>query len=148
MTAVASQLLQQLQAAFPQRAVLSVITAHECEECAAIRSALVGRTWGEVPSAFAEEFCDSLPLLSPDAYNAYLPVWLRSAVEDPDGEAAAMVSINLTEDPSKVGFTPEQVKALVAVVEFVATHNVFGADDPVNVEKVLKVQSVWGRRAV
>ena len=147
MTAVSSQVLNQLQAAFPQRTVLGVITPHECDECAAIRSALAGRTWSEVPSSFAEEYCGSLPLLSPDAYNAYLPVWLRAAVENPDGNAAAMVPINLADEPSKEGFTPMQIEALLAVVEYVATHNVFGADEPSNVEKMAKVQSVWGRRA-
>ncbi|MCQ9379496.1 DUF6714 family protein [Methyloversatilis sp. XJ19-49] len=145
---MSSQVIDQLQAAFPQRRVVDVITPHECDECAAIRSALAGRTWSEVPSSFAEEYCGSLPLLSPDAYNAYLPVWLRAAVENPDGDAAAMVPINLADEPIKEAFTPEQVDALIAVVEYVATHNVFGSDDPINLEKLAKVQSEWGRRAV
>lgn len=144
MNTTAHEVLRVLHDAFPQRVVAGVITPHECDECAAIRRELSGRTWREVPSAFADEFSGSLPLLSPDAYNAYLPVWLRAAVENPDGEAATMIAINLSYEPSKTGFTAAQAHAIVATVEFVAAHNWCGSGDPVNIERLAAVKREWG----
>src|SRR5205085_7140035 len=92
----AAEVQRELLEAFPQRVVSGVITPHECSECVAIRKMLAGKTWSEIPDTFAEEFCGSLPLLSPDAYNAYLPVWLRSAVRDPDGQAGRCILFNLS----------------------------------------------------
>jgi hypothetical protein len=136
-----------LNSAFPQRCPEGAVAPHGCEECVGIRSGLAGRTWGEVPDEFAEEFCDGLPLLSPDAYNAYLPVWLRAAVRDPRGEAAMMVGINLSENPSKVGFTVAQATALVDAVEYITQHNAWGADDPGNIEIVAAVKARWSSHA-
>ena len=138
-----TQIIEALNAAFPQRIVEGVITPHECEECSAIRSTLAGRTWGEVPNEFAEEFSGSLPLLSPDAYNAYLPIWLRAAVEVPAGEAATMVPINLSNEPSRDGFTSAQARALVAVAEFLAANNYWGPEDPSNAEHLAAVKAMW-----
>ena len=136
-------MIEALEQAFPQRVALEEITRHDCDECAAIRHGLAGRTWGEVPNAFAEEFYDSLPLLSPDAYNAYLAVWLRASVENPDGDAADMVAINLSHKPSQAAFTPAQARALIAAVEFVASNNLWGAEDPSNVEHTAAVRATW-----
>jgi hypothetical protein len=147
MPSSATQILRDLHDAFPQRVVEGVITPHECEECAAIRAALSGHAWGEVPSEFAEEFSGSLPLLSPEAYNAYLPVWLRAAVESPRGEAATMVPINLSNEPSHEGFTPTQARALVAVVEFIAENSFWGAEDESNVKHLAAVKAEWGGHA-
>lgn len=147
MSATRASVLDALHKSFPPRIVGGIITPHECDECIAIRRALEGRSWHEIPNAFAEKFSGSLPLLSPDAYNAYLPIWLRAAVEDPDGEAAAMVPINLSDAPSKTGFTPSQRSALIAVVEFIANHNWCGPDDPDNVKYVSAVRAEWGSSA-
>jgi hypothetical protein len=99
---------QQLREAFPARTVTGVITPHECPECDAMRQRLTRATWADVPDEFAEEFADSLPLLSPDAYNAFLPIWLRCAARNPSGEAAIMVLINVADEPHTEGFTPLQ----------------------------------------
>jgi hypothetical protein len=141
------QLIEALKSAFPQRVVQGVITPHDCEECSALRLRLAGRSWNEIPNEVVEEFADGLPLLSPDAYNAYLPVWLRSAIENPDGDAAGMVPINLSSQQSKEGFTPAQARVLIAVVEFIANHCIFGAGDPVNIEKIAQVKATWSEDA-
>lgn len=146
-SSTAAQLLRDLHEAFPQRVVGGVITPHECEECAAVRAGLSGRAWGEVPNEFAEEFSGSLPLLSPEAYNAYLPVWLRAAVESPSGEAATMVPINLSSEPSHQGFTPAQARTLIAVVEFIAQNSFWGPEDESNLAHLAAVRAEWGRHA-
>ncbi len=143
MQRAAASVIEVLERAFPQRVALEEITRHDCDECAAIRRGLAGRTWGEVPNAFAEEFYDSLPLLSPDAYNAYLAVWLRASVENPDGDAAGMIAINLSHKPNQAAFTLSQASALIAAVEFVASNNLWGAEDPGNVEQVAAVRATW-----
>jgi hypothetical protein len=139
----AAEVTETLFEAFPQRVIRGVITPHECEECSAIRTGLAGLTWRQVPDAFAEKFAGSLPLLSPDAYNAYLPVWLRAAVNDPNGEAASMIAINLSNEPSREGFTRSQAEALIAAVEYVASNNIWGAEDECNVERLAAVRASW-----
>lgn len=138
---------QQLTEAFPARVPTGVITPHECPECDAIRKSLEGQSWREVPEAFAEEFSGSLPLLSPDAYNAYLPIWLRCALRNPDGAAAAMVLINLADDPHTTGFTPTQAAAILEVARAVTRSNHWGSDDEVNVERLAAVEAFWAPRA-
>jgi hypothetical protein len=144
MSPAALQVLQQLESAFPERAVIGVITPHECDECSSMRMQLEGKTWCEVANEFAEEFAGSLPLLTSDAYNAYLPVWLRAAVVNPDGESANMIPINLANEPSHASFTAAQVAALTAVVEYVTNNNRWGAEDPTNVEAIKAVKAEWG----
>lgn len=144
MRGAADHITEALRDSFPRRVAQGIIAPHECEECSATRLGLSGRSWDEVPNDFAEEFSGSLPLLSPDAYHAYLPVWLRAAVENPNGEAASMVAINLSDKPSKEGFSHAQARVLIAVVEFIASHNVWGADDPSNMERVAAVKATWG----
>lgn len=143
MTLRREDLLQALRAAFPARVVRHAITSHECAECAAIQKALRGQTWHAIPSDFAETFSGSLPLLSPDAYNAFLPVWLRAAIEQPDSEAAAMVTINVGHAPSKFAFTSAQATVVVDTVEYVARNNMWGADDDGNVQLVAAVRAQW-----
>ena len=98
------------------------------------------------PCVAAEEFSGSLPLLSPDAYNAYLPVWLRAAIHNPDGEAAAMVAINLSSEPSQEGFTSAQAETLVAAVEYVASKSIWGPDDEANLEHLAAARAIWSKR--
>jgi hypothetical protein len=139
----AEQVMEALNAAFPQRLPQGSVAPHDCEECASIRLGLAELTWGEVPNEFAEEFYDALPLLSPDAYNAYLPVWLRAAMANPDGNVGSFVGINLSSEPSKAGFNAAQASVLVAVVEYVASKNLWGAEDASNVETVAAVKAKW-----
>jgi len=133
--------------AFPARVVAGVITPHECPECDAIRKALSEKTWADIPDEFAEEFSGSLPLLSPDAYNAYLPIWLRCAVRNPCGDAAAMVLINVAADPHTEGFTASQAAAIIDVARCVTSTNDWGVDDEGNIESLAEIEAFWGPRA-
>lgn len=140
----AEQLLMELRTAFPERVPTGIVAPHECEECRSIRRALADKTWSEVPDAFTEEFCDSLPLLTPDAYHAYLPVWLRVALLDPDSEAAQMLIINLSDKPPVFSFNASQSRFIVAAVKYIANSNEFGANDSGNAEDVEAVNAIWG----
>lgn len=134
-----------LFAAFPPKLFQGTAAAHDCDECAALRSKLQGSSWTLLTTQFVDENADVLPLLTPEAYTAYLPAWLLRAIEDPDSEGAAMLMVNLTMDCHNAAvFTPEQRKAIVAIAEWVCETNVFGPQDPVNKETIQSVRELWG----
>jgi hypothetical protein len=133
----------ELRLCFPQRLVSGVIAPHECEECSALREHLAPRTWSEVTDDFTEQYSGSLPLLSPDAYNAYLPAWLRAALHKPDGDVAGIILINLADEPPMKHFTQAQARALIRAARIFVTINPWGLDDPANVEGLAKVERVW-----
>ncbi|MGB7815730.1 MAG: hypothetical protein WBL28_05200 [Methylotenera sp.] len=137
----------ELERHFPQRLVGGVITPHECEECAAIRQYLGPLTWSQVSDAFAEQFSGSLPLLSPDAYNAYLPAWVRAALHKPDGDVAGIILINLADEPPMEHFTQGQAQSLLRAARLFVTINPWGVDDPVNVERLAEVERTWATRS-
>lgn len=137
----------ELLRSFPQRLVSGVIAPHECEECLSLREHLAHRTWSEVSDEFAEQYCGSLPLLSPDAYNAYLPAWLWTALHRPDGIVAGIILINLADEPPMEHFTQAQVRALIRTARLLVTINGWGVNDPGNVERIAEIERVWGAGA-
>ncbi len=132
-----------LFSAFPQRTVQGVIAAHECEECSALCEQLSGVTWQDVPGEFIQLNDDVLPLLSHDAYLAFLPAWLRQGLLDPGGPVAGMLLVNLRQAPDTSGFTRDQAAVVNEVARFIADSNVFGAEDPVNVDSFSEIERVW-----
>ena len=138
---------EQLTSAFPARLIGGTITPHECEECAAIREYLASRTWLEVEDVFTEQYSGSLPLLAPNAYQAYLPAWLRTAARNADSEVAGMLLINLADEPPLELFDATQCKAVLAVARHVATKNYWRVEDPSNIKHLAEVEKVWSARA-
>lgn len=43
-----------------------------------------GKTWTEIPSSIIHSYAYSLPLLTEEAFVAFLPAWLRAALTDSD----------------------------------------------------------------
>jgi hypothetical protein len=136
-----------LFAAFPQVRVHGVIAPHECEECDALRQVLGPVTWDGVPPEFIRENDGALPLLSQEAYVTFLPAWLREALNDPSGFVAGQLLVNLRHEPRTNGFTREQSLVIVDVARFIANSNVWGRNDPVNVESLAAIESAWGAYA-
>ena len=141
---MSSDAFDALVQAFPARVVEGPIAPHECDECAAIRAALTGRTWIEVPDSVAEEFSGSLPLLTEDAYNAYLPVWLRAALNDSSCEAASMLLINLADEPPTTKFSREQARTILLVARTVVQQNYWGPEDEGNLINLRAIEAAWG----
>jgi hypothetical protein len=127
--------------------VEGVIAPHDCDECYALRAQLTGRVWDSIPAAFLDSNDGALPLLSQDAYVAFLPAWLMRAVRDPSGPLASMMLVNLRMEPNTSGFTPEQSSVIVDVARFIVAENGYPPDDPVNVESLAAVERAWGPRA-
>ena len=143
----ASEVEARLNAVFSQRIVAGVIASHDCEECEAIRRQLGGQTWESVPATFLDENDGALPLLSKDAYVAFLPAWLRRAVRDPKGPVANMLLVNLRTEPNTTGFTSEQASAIIDVARFIVAENGWPLDDPVNAESVAAIEQAWASTA-
>jgi hypothetical protein len=141
--AVVAELEAQLHAAFAQVTVAGAIAPHECADCDAIRRSLRGATWADVPSAFVAENSDSLPLLSQDAYVAFLPAWLREGIRSPTGDVATMLLVKLGMEPQTHGFTSEQAHVIVQVAEHITRHNGWASEDPVNAESLAAIKQAW-----
>jgi hypothetical protein len=139
LAAIEGMLLQ----AFPRLIVEGAIAPHGCVECDAIRKQLTDITWVKVPADFIRANDGSLPLLSHEAYVAFLPAWLRLAVREPDGPSASMLLVNLRHAPNTRGFTPPQAAAIIEVVRYITNHNGFGPNDPVNMESLASVRQLW-----
>ena len=132
--------------AFPQCVVEGTLAPHDCEECNALKEQLTGATWSQVPADFIRANDDVLPLLSPEAYSAFLPAWLRLSVQEPDGPSAAMLLVNLqSADTSR--FTSRQATAIVEVAQYITVHSAFGPADPVNTESLARSRLAWSQVA-
>ena len=97
----------------------------------------------EVPDSFAEEFSGSLPLLTEEAYSTYLPVWLRAALANPSGDAAAMLLINLADNPPILNFSPEQAQTVIEVARAVVGQNYWGPEDEGNAANLKAIEAAW-----
>jgi hypothetical protein len=84
-----------------------------------------------------------LPLLSQEAYVAFLPAWLNEAIRNPDSSVGTMVLINLSSDPQTSGFTSEQAEVIVEVGRYLVAHNGWGEDDSANVEHLAAIEAAW-----
>src|SRR4051812_42731601 len=140
----AAEIDRKLLGAFPARPIEGVVVPHECSECAELRRRMTKITWHDLSVEFVRAHEGSLPLLSHDAYVAFLPAWLRNTLADPDGPVAQMVMVNLGHEPDTSGFSAEQASVILAVARYVAQQSVFGPTDPVNIESVQEIERVWG----
>ncbi|MDH5670356.1 MAG: hypothetical protein OEY86_20335 [Nitrospira sp.] len=128
---------------FPQRIVSGPVVSHECVECSALRDQLTGMMWQDIPGDFINANDGALPLLSHEAYVAFLPAWLHQAVLDPSGPAAGMVLINLHHEPDVSGFTHRQAKVIMEVARYIVHSSIWGPKDPGNIESLAEIERVW-----
>ncbi len=138
---------EQLHDAFPEGQVAGEIAPHDCEECFALRAMLEGATWREVPAEFVKANDGSLPLLTQEAYRAFLPAWILQAIREPSEEVAGMLLVNLKHQPRTEGFTPKQASTIIDVARFITANNVWGPIDPVNVDSLAEIKAAWGKIA-
>jgi hypothetical protein len=128
---------------FPQTIVEGTVAPHDCPECMELRGQLTGITWEDVSVEFIRDHDDVLPLLSPEAYRAFLPAWLRQGILEPGGEVAGMLLVNLACDPDPTGFTLEQRDTIVEAARFIVGNDGFGAEDPENVKSLAAIERAW-----
>jgi hypothetical protein len=129
--------------AFPQRVVENVREGCNCDECRALKTQLKGITWKDVPREFIRRNDGALPLLSHDAYLAFLPAWLRQGILEPDGPNARMLLVNLQHEPDTRGFTSQQAAAIIEAAQFMVMSNKFWMEEPENMEDIAEIKRVW-----
>jgi hypothetical protein len=136
-------LIAQLFRVFPQRRSSRPAAPHASPECLAICAVLDAKTWAQVPPELVLEKSGALPLLSPDAYRAFIPAWLREGILDPKGDVATTVLINLRDDPNTNGFTRAEARAIIDTAKYIGTLNSWEPDDSLNAEAVTAIDRLW-----
>jgi hypothetical protein len=111
-----------------------------------LRAELEGKSWEELSSAFLTENDGCLPLLTPEAYHAFLPAWLVHGLSDPEGGPASMALINMSLTMPSARFTREQRQALVDAVRFIHTSDAFSVEDPHSIDCYNAIRAAWSPR--
>jgi hypothetical protein len=137
------KLIEELFRAFPQRVVDGRAAPHECRECNDICAGLAGKTWKEIPCEFLEVNCGGLPLLSKDAYVAYLVAWLRQGLLEPECDIARTLAVNLIDAPPVKEFTDLQSVGIGEAAIGMLSLDWYGVDDSGNQEDIKEVRRLW-----
>lgn len=64
-----------------------MVTACDCDECTEVERCLEGRRWDEISGEVVDAQLGSLPLLSPQAFQAFLPAWLLRSLDHLDARS-------------------------------------------------------------
>ena len=110
--------LDSLNSAFPDLKVLGEVAHHDCAECASLRKALNDKVWSELDTDFLRDNYDALPLLTSEAFNAFIAAWLRYALSNSPDEVSEYLLIHLSNVPKTNRFTKHQAKVLLGIVDF------------------------------
>lgn len=81
------QLRQQIHSAFPADTFLgSVTNGCKCGECVELARSLSRKRWDAIESETINRQFGSLPLLSSEAFSAFLPAWLMRSLDSLDAD--------------------------------------------------------------
>ncbi|MCE3272239.1 MAG: hypothetical protein K0S57_2636 [Ramlibacter sp.] len=58
-----------------------------------------------------------------------------------------MLLVNLRHEPRTAGFTPDQALTIIDVARFITFSSIWGPTDPVNVDSLAEIRTVWGQVA-
>lgn len=104
---------------------LDAIAPHDCDECWDLRDRLGGRPWRQLDAEARDAVRWELPLLSDEAKQHYLPVWLLGAIEEPRSDYSSALLFALDSDhrwePSG-GYSGAQRRAIAHVLELLIDH--------------------------
>jgi Family of unknown function (DUF6714) len=114
-------LREQLREAFPSVAFSGPITPvdssndEQYEDERQLQGVLRARSWTGVPSAFITTYADSLPLLTREAFAAFLPAWLNCGLVDASVREAVVSVFDKGRAGEPSDFTDNRVKLLTSV---------------------------------
>lgn len=81
------ELRQSIRRAFPAQRFYGPITdGCKCDECAELADSLRDRSWDAIDDGTMEVQFGALPLLSRDAFSAFLPAWLMRSLDALDAD--------------------------------------------------------------
>jgi hypothetical protein len=122
----AQELRDQIREAFPATQFYGPVTSCDCEECTHIREELRHKRWDEISTTFLD-FTSSPTLLTPEAFNAFLPAYLLRALDDLDRHSEFTVYCLCPDNEDGVShllqrarlMNPVQIQAIRAFLVFV-----------------------------
>jgi hypothetical protein len=114
------EVLNEIRAAFPAKPFFGTVTSCDCEECDAISEGLRHRSWDEVPGAFLDLTCSPV-LLTPAAFQAFLPAYMLRGLDDLAGESNVLEFTVYCLSPYSPGedtseYTHERIRACLALM--------------------------------
>ena len=138
-----ADLLFALEKLFVPEPFPGIAAEHECLECEAIRSTFARKAWTELSHFHLTEHDGALPLLTPDAYQAFFPAWIRAALEDPEGSIATMALIDMEATDLQSVFSPEQRRFLVECAMKIHGGDTFAIQDAECIKRIQNICTRW-----
>jgi len=118
---------------------------HVCDECDGIRKAFNGQAPFSLPGDMLEYHYDSLPLMTPEAFQHFLPAYLIYAIDHPDSLVAQFAWYSLS--PAELDdfysirfgrFSGTEKAVVLQVVEYL-----INADNNLESEEVARARRYW-----
>ena len=132
-----------LARAFPAERFRGLVAAHDCKECDEIRAKFSNRAWTDISTVDLAEYDDVLPLLTPEAYCAFLPAWIYQALDDPEGGPATMALINMENSEHVVSFSHAQRSILIECVQWIHQADPFRTQDEESTGELTNLVKRW-----
>ncbi len=132
-----SNLLKKLNDAFPDTMPpeSDSLISHNCPDCLKLRDDFQGKTWQEVSNEVIENHTNDLPLFTAEAFNYYVPAYIRHVLEIEDSyvtTAEFLIHCFYTKDDAKQElrhkermekFTKEQIGFLTTFLDTLQKDN-------------------------
>jgi hypothetical protein len=155
----------QIRKAFPAEPFLGPISGPcQCDECTALADSLRHKTWDQLDDATMDIQFGAMPLLTPEAFPAYLAAWLMRSLKNLENEDQKFREWTLyylalyheeTDPPDELPraiaylqskaacLSSEQVAAVNACLQFIKTQAELSEWDREAIDRASEL--VWGR---
>ena len=135
--------LNSLNKVFPKFKVSGEVAHHDCAECANLEKDLKDKAWSDLENDFLKENYDALPLLSSEAFSAFVPAWLRYSLTNPYDEVSEYLFIHLGNMPKTCRFSREQARVILEIVDYLFKEMPeFYLDEEATIDQK-KIHHVW-----
>lgn len=101
------------------------IVPHICDECWDLRDVLAGKTREDLGEVTLQGIRWDLPLLSDEATQYLLPLWLHTAIDSPRSDEADALLFAFDSDhrwDPEAGYTDAQIRVVAHFLEFMMDH--------------------------
>ncbi len=136
-----SVLAAKINRAFSPDPYTGVVAPHKCLECDELQLALQNKAWNDIKNTLMLEIEGCLPLLAPDAFQAFFPAWLSLGLDDPEGTTASFAIIHLKATDRSRLFTVAQRRVILEWLEYIWDNTHTGLKDVELTEDFEEVRS-------
>lgn len=130
-----------MRLAFANEPFQGIAAAHDCLECDELRHFLEGKSWRDLDEEALWEV--ELPLLTPEAYHAFLPAWLWHGLHYPESAHAGMALINMEATENVAAFNSLERDLVVRCAQFIYRNAPFASQDHESVERLRHIEVRW-----